>query len=145
VWVLTPGIQIALVAALFTATTIYGYFDYQHTGQLYGYPLSITILFVPIYEELIFRGLVLGGLLKYYSPSRAIGISSALFGLWHLKNIFYLGPEHLAFQMLYAALFLGPLLGYITWRTKTVWPAVILHYLNNLLAPLTALVISSLF
>ena len=34
--------------------------------------------------------------------------------------------------MLCTGLVIGPLLGYVSLRCRSVWPAVILHYLNNL-------------
>jgi len=100
-WKITPGFQIFLVALLFTIYILVAYFNYQTTGTMFGYPLSISILFVPIYEEIIFRGLILFGLMKYYSWKKAIVISSLLFGLWHLKNIFFISQSELIYQMLY--------------------------------------------
>lgn len=141
---LTPGLQIVLISGLFALTTILGFLEYQRTGELFGYPLAISILFVPIYEELIFRGFILRGLSRMYSLKAAIIGSSLLFGLWHLKNIFYLTPPRLAYQMAYAVV-LGLILAYVTVRTKTVWIAVILHYLNNLLAPLSLILLAKFF
>ena len=53
-----------------------------------GYAPSTSLLFVPIYEELLFRGVVLKYFESSYGWGRAILFTSALFGLWHLKNIF---------------------------------------------------------
>ena len=33
--------------------------------------------------------------------------------------------------MLYAAFFFGPLTAYVTLRARSLWPAVVLHDLNN--------------
>lgn len=139
-WKLTPGFQIFLVALLFTIYTFVAYSTYQNTDTMFGYPLSISILFVPIYEELIFRGLILIGLMKFYSWKKAIVISSLLFGLWHLKNIFFISQSELIYQMAYTTFIFGPIVAYITLKSKNIWLAVILHYLNNLLAPFSALI-----
>ncbi len=133
--------QIFTVAALFCIYTILSYFNYKHTGKLWGYPLSVSILFVPIYEEIIFRGFILIGLTKFYSTRTAVVISCLLFGLWHLKNIFWLSGSELAYQMAYAACFFGPIAAYLTLKTKTIWTAIIFHYLNNILAPFSAAVV----
>lgn len=127
--------QIITVAALFVIYTTLSYFEYQKTGTMWGYPLRISILFVPIYEELIFRGFILAGLTKFYSARNSIIISSLLFGLWHLKNIFFISTPDLISQMLYTTFIFGPITTYLTLKTKNVWLAVILHYLNNAIAP----------
>lgn len=43
------------------------------------------VIAAPILEELIFRGIILNGLLKKYSPIKSIIVSSVLFGIVHLN------------------------------------------------------------
>ena len=43
------------------------------------------VIAAPILEELIFRGIMLDGLLRIYSPTKAVIVSSLLFGLIHLN------------------------------------------------------------
>ena len=119
---LTPALQIALVCGLFIWTTLAQYAEYRRTGKMYeNYPLRISILFAPIYEEFIFRGLILFYLVTIYSPITAVIISSLLFGLWHLKNIFYLPKKKLIGQMLYTGIFIGPVAAIITlWIGRSV-------------------------
>jgi membrane protease YdiL (CAAX protease family) len=138
------GTQVTSVAILFAAYTALSFYQYQSTGTMWGYPLRISILFVPIYEELIFRGVILAGLTRFYSARKAIIISSLLFGLWHFKNIFFISTHDLVSQMLYTALIFGPVAAYLTLRTKNVWLAVILHYLNNMIAPFSAVLLALL-
>lgn len=130
---LTPHIQILTIIGLYLATVGWSYFEYKQTGLVIGLRFRPSIVFVPIYEEILFRGLILGLLIKHFSNKKSILFSSILFGLWHLKNIFYLDSQVIP-QILYTMLFIGPLFAYITLKTKTIWPAVILHYLNNILA-----------
>jgi len=99
------------------------------------YPVRVSLFFAPIYEEIIFRGLILAGLMTIYSITTAIIISSILFGIWHLKNIFYLPKNQVIYQMLYTGLIFGPIAAYITVISGAIWIAVIIHQLNNLLAP----------
>ncbi len=138
------GAQLFTVAGLFCIYSLLAYTEYQTTGKMWGYPLSISILFVPIYEELIFRVFILVGLMKFYSIRTSFIISCLLFGLWHLKNIFWLSTPDLLYQMAYATFIFGPIVAYLTLKTKNVWTAIIFHYLNNIIAPFSAAAIAFL-
>ncbi len=126
----TPTHQIILLilAYLSLATTAYFYRDTPE--EFYRY-------FAPFYEEMIFRGLILGGLLSFCNKKIAIFLSSFLFGLWHLKNLSIYSTQALIYQILYAGLLIGPLLAWLTIRTKSIWPGVLIHTFNNLLSPLS--------
>ena len=54
-------------------------------GQSSFFSFLSIVIAAPILEELIFRGIILDGLLKKYSPINSILISSVLFGLVHLN------------------------------------------------------------
>ena len=126
-------LQASSVVPLFLGTIAACYAEYTRYGTSFGYAgPPAWLLFVPIAEELIFRGFVLTQFIRRVSNTRAILGSSALFGLWHVRNVFWREPEQVAGQVLYAAVLLGPLLGYLTLRFRTLWPGVVLHYLNNL-------------
>jgi membrane protease YdiL (CAAX protease family) len=75
----------------------------------------------PLIEEAVFRGLILGGLLRRYSAPTAILVSAVLFALFH-RNPF----------QLVGAFFAGLLAGWIYVRTRSLWPCVIFHALINL-------------
>ncbi|HEX8349356.1 MAG TPA: CPBP family intramembrane glutamic endopeptidase, partial [Hymenobacter sp.] len=45
----------------------------------------VACVVAPVLEELIFRGLILNGLLRNYTPWVAIGQSALLFGLFHMS------------------------------------------------------------
>ena len=74
----------------------------------------------PILEEVLFRGIILEGFLKRYSPVKAIFWSAFLFGLFHL-NPWQFIPGFL----------IGLLMGYIYYRTRSLIPVVIIHMVNN--------------
>lgn len=77
----------------------------------------ITIGVLPgLTEELLFRGLILRGLLLRIRPFWAILISSALFGFMHLE------PAHVVF-----AFVIGLWLGTVAWRTKSVVLPILMH------------------
>jgi len=132
---LTASMQTGVIALLFIILTILCYSEYQKTGKIFKhYPASVSLLFAPIYEEVIFRGFILYGLMQIYPLIIAVLISSILFGILHFKNIFYLPKKELISQMAYTGIIFGPVVALITIWSGTIWPAVILHYGNNILA-----------
>jgi uncharacterized protein len=74
----------------------------------------------PLLEEMLFRGLILRGFLDRYKPWHAILLSALLFGVFHL-NVW----------QFFTAFFLGLLLGWLYWKTGSLWPCFILHALHN--------------
>jgi membrane protease YdiL (CAAX protease family) len=91
--------------------------------------LSVSIV-APIYEEIIFRGILLKGMSKKINPTLAIVLSSLFFALVHM-NI----PQGIN------AFFLGLVLGFIYLKTGSIYLSIFAHFINNFLA----LSISSLF
>lgn len=79
-----------------------------------------VVIAAPIMEELLCRGIVLGGLLKNYPPYKAILISALFFALIHLNP----------WQAL-PAFFAGLFLGWVFYKTKSVIPGMIIHGINN--------------
>jgi len=143
IWKLTPSLQIVFIILLFIIRVLQEYFSFQHTGRFNsGYPPDPFLLFAPIYEEIIFRNWIFLGLQKTFSIKSSAVLSCLIFGIWHLKNIFYLSPIMLVYQILYAGLFIGPILTFLVYKTKSVWPGVVLHFLNNAISPLSWLIIS---
>lgn len=81
----------------------------------------ITVgIIAPIAEEFLFRGVVFNTLKKRFSPAWTIVIQGVLFGIFHLNLV----------QGSYATL-LGIVFGYVTYKTKSLWPAIIIHIVNN--------------
>ncbi len=133
-WVVPAWSQASVVVGLFVATVLCTYAEYRDEGTTFGFPgAGFNVLVAPIYEELIFRGWILGRLARSHSSVTAVGVSSLLFGVLHIRNIYWLDTATLVRLMLFTGLVLGPILGYVTLRCRSVWPAVILHYANNLL------------
>jgi uncharacterized protein len=82
----------------------------------------MVVIAAPFLEELVFRGVLLDGLLKRYSPQKAIIWSSLFFGLVHMNPWQFIGA------------FLASLvLGWVYWKTKSLWPGIVMHMVNNLL------------
>lgn len=85
--------------------------------------ITVCIL-APVFEEILFRGILLRGLLQNgTSPIIAIILSSFLFGLAHLNPWQFLGAG-----------FLGAIFGFVYYRTKSLWLVMFLHALNNMIS-----------
>ncbi|SFP74997.1 CPBP family intramembrane glutamic endopeptidase [Hymenobacter arizonensis] len=82
--------------------------------------LSIVVA-APVFEELLWRGVVLAGLLKNMRPKSAIVWSALIFGVFHLD-----------FAQGVRAALAGLLLGWLYYRTRSLWLCMALHALNNL-------------
>jgi membrane protease YdiL (CAAX protease family) len=91
------------------------------TGE--GSPVSgfvVVVVAGPILEELLFRGVILHGLLQSYRRRRAIVASAVLFAVYHL-NPWQLLP----------AFVLGLLFGYWRASTGSLLPGIAGHMLAN--------------
>lgn len=80
----------------------------------------------PICEEIIFRGVVLEGLLKKYDPKKAILFSAIIFSIIHLQPL-----------QVISTFFIGLILGWIYLKTQSLWVCIGIHIVNNLVAVLT--------
>jgi membrane protease YdiL (CAAX protease family) len=80
--------------------------------------LSVSIL-TPILEELLFRGFILGVLLKCYNDRKSIVISALIFAIVH---------EPVAYGMAFGG---GLLYGWLRVKTGSIIPSTITHILWN--------------
>ncbi len=96
---------------------------------LAGGPIFVSLLctavFAPFFEEWLFRGIVLRGLLGKLKPVWAILLSAVVFGLFHMN----------LWQAIPAAL-MGLLLGYVYWKTGSLKLTMLMHCANNTLSVL---------
>lgn len=88
--------------------------------------LNLVVLAVlpAILEELLFRGLILHTL-RPYGERLAVVLTAILFGFIHggiTQSVF--------------AFLVGLVLGWLTVTTRNIWPAIVLHFINNALSVL---------
>lgn len=81
--------------------------------------LLSTAVLPALLEEMIFRGYMLRAL-RPYGETTAIWVTALLFSLLH-GNVL-----QIPFSFV-----LGWLFGYLTVRTNSIWPAVMVHFMNN--------------
>lgn len=83
------------------------------------YMILCVAVMPALVEEFVFRGAILG-LLRPYGKWPAIIVSSLLFSLIHGN-----------FVQIPFAFIVGLALGMVSVATKSIWPAILIHFLNN--------------
>lgn len=78
-------------------------------------------------EEVLFRGYAQRQFERASGPVGGILLSGVLFGFYHLRP-----------SQVLPLIVLGLYLAYLTWRTGSLWPAVLVHVLHNGLAVVVA-------
>lgn len=91
--------------------------------------LLIICLIGPFLEEAVFRGAILRRLLeKNWKPWLAILVSAVFFAVAHGN-----------FTQGLTAIMMGCFLGWVYYRTRSIWPCVFIHALNNTTACLISM------
>ena len=85
-----------------------------------------VVIIAPVVEELIFRGVIMHGLMRNYPKLIAIVVSALFFALFHLN------PWQFP-----ATFLLGLLLGWVMVVTRNIFACIIGHSINNLLVLLS--------
>ena len=94
--------------------------DISIEWSIVDFPAYICLL-APIAEEITFRGVLLGGLLRMHcQPWLAILLSAIIFGAIHMSPMTFLGVT-----------IGGVIYGWLFWRTRSILPCIIAHIVNN--------------
>ena len=102
--------------------------------QLFEQMLSFSIwgfilvcIAAPLFEEILCRGIFLRSFLENYSARKAILWSAIIFAVLHM-NPWQAIP----------AFVIGYFMGWLFYRTKSLLPSIVVHFLNNFVAYVTA-------
>ncbi|MDX8344961.1 type II CAAX endopeptidase family protein [Rossellomorea sp. YZS02] len=98
---------------------IFYFNNHMMHASSWGQTIDVAIL-TPIWEEIVYRGILLTILLRFVKSYWAVGITSILFGLVHPSDIW-------VFTILG-----GFLLTITAYKTKSILPAMVAHSLWNL-------------
>lgn len=102
--------------------------------------MSLLFAFVAIGEESGFRGYMMPKLMKLFSTGQAVIVGGTIWGLWHLPLICMgqnFGTDYPGFPFVGILLMTancicaGSLLTFLTIKSKSIWPAAIMHAVNN--------------
>ena len=101
----------------------------ESTPLAWRIPLVLLVVSLgPLVEELLFRGVLLSALVQRWGSVAAIGLSSLAFALAHLPGLNW---QVFALPDL---LLLALALAWLRLRSGSIWPSVVGHSANNLLA-----------
>ena len=81
--------------------------------------LSVAVA-APLLEEFLLRGVILRGMLYHSTPLKAI--------LW---SAFYFAFIHLNLYQAIGAFLMGLFMGWIYYRTGSLWLTILIHFVNN--------------
>lgn len=101
------------------------------SGDLPPRSLSLLISFPSIFEEVVFRGIVLTVFLNKYSERQSIIFSSIGFGLIHALNLLNGADLIWTLGQIVWAFLMGLFYGYVFVRTRSLLPSMIVHYWGN--------------
>ena len=123
IMVLATGIVIEPLLNLFPATYLDQLGNIMSAG---GWMMFTSIVVAPVIEETLFRGILQDALMRKYGVFIGIVIASAVFGIVHLIP-----------QQVVNAFMIGLVLGYIYYRTGSLWPVILIHCINNAISYFT--------
>lgn len=101
---------------------------------------GLLFTFVAIGEESGFRGYMMPKLVQLFGLKKSLLFGGILWGLWHLPLIMmglnygteYPGYPYLGILFMVLECFsAGTILTFLTIRSKSIWPAAIMHAINN--------------
>ena len=123
---------------------IFGVFEYEQLAVYYlrmssGFPLFVAlftiVLFAPITEEFLFRGLLFNCLERKLGRTKGLMLSSLCFAGFHFSSSQGLGNISILFSLFVLSIFLG----YIYRRERSLVAPIALHMLFNTVGTLRIL------
>jgi uncharacterized protein len=121
--IITLGIIYGLIAPLISLIPIPEWFKKILMTMSEGtgiFTFLMLVVAAPVLEELIFRGIILDGLLKKYRPVTAIVVSSVLFGFVHLNPWQFV-----------TGFILGIFMGWVYYNTQSLTLTIFIHFVAN--------------
>jgi len=91
----------------------------------------MLVVAAPVFEEFLCRGIILDGLLKHYSPNKAIIWSAVIFGVMHLNPWQFI-----------SAVALGLFMGWIYYQTRSLIGVMLIHAVANGFSFIMGMVVS---
>ena len=91
--------------------------------------IALLSLLIGLFEELLFRGVLLHGLRSRMTAGWAVVASAVIFGLFHAVNAVIGQDVGLTVIQMAGATGLGLFFGAVTVQARSLWPAIALHAL----------------
>ncbi len=121
--VLTVSSYFVILSVLsFLPQNFGNYAQHMESLSMGTFPMQLLVVGIgaPIVEELCLRGMTQDRLMKIMPPFAAIALQAVIFGIIHFNIV----------QGSYAFM-LGLLLGWLCWRSRSLWAAILCHFFMN--------------
>jgi membrane protease YdiL (CAAX protease family) len=128
---------ILLLTGLVLSGVLYGNFTLDFALLL---PENSTLLLVAVnaglWEEMMWRGIILTLFLKRFSVRTSIAFNTVLFALSHLSNLLLGQDMVVMLGQLIFVLIATPFIAYVFIRTKSLLPGILIHFSVDALGPI---------
>ncbi|HEX7342321.1 MAG TPA: type II CAAX endopeptidase family protein [Rhodanobacteraceae bacterium] len=136
VYAVILGVAVAVIGGMLTHLLAQGHVVHQDVTVMGRHVSSgkrlalaaLVVCVVPVVEELIFRGVLLSGLMRRLHVGWAVAISAVIFGCAHLPDFGF------AWYAIPTLVILGLVLAWLRLRSRSLWPSIVMHATNNLIA-----------
>lgn len=131
---LAAGVMIAVLRIPITSNTE----GLDEIGADRAYVLSLLVVAVvvaPVVEEIVFRGVVLRGLLSRLAPVWAVAVQALVFGVAHVDPV--RGWGNVGLVLVLGSV--GAVLGAAAYRLRRIAPSIVAHAVLNTVAMTLAL------
>ena len=120
-FILSVGWSVELLTMWIPKFDIFaGFFNTRFQNNLPRFLSAVIVL--PIFVEWLHRGIILKGLLTHYSALKAIVWSSVIF------SVMLCVPS---VRGIISVFCFGLVVGWIYWRTRSLWLCIFMHVVNN--------------
>lgn len=134
-WLITlPLLVYGLLASTYA---VVGSLDFRFTDQALSIPAALLLMIHALFEEVVFRGLVMVALIAAWGETtrgltRGVLLSSLIFAGMHLVNVLGGNPLPIVLLQGVGAFFLGILFCALLLSGRSIYPVVFLHGLLNI-------------
>ncbi|WP_110953434.1 CPBP family intramembrane glutamic endopeptidase [Anaerosinus massiliensis] len=138
---ITTGLRYTILSILFL-TLLAFHNQYQllnyikFTPKLSLYLWIDAILLAAIMDEIIFRGIILQTLASHMSFTKATFFSTCFFVFIHFPRWYNLGhfSDYTIIGNINFIFCFGILMGYILKKSNSLWPCILIHFVNNFIS-----------
>ncbi len=128
---------VILLFGLLLAALLYGDFVFDpsiiHPANS---PALIVSVNAGLWEEILWRGIILTMLLKRFAIRPAIAINTVLFSIAHLSNLL-VGQNPIVMLGQFIFVLIGtPALAYVFIKTESLWPGILIHFSVDAFGPI---------
>lgn len=135
--IITVLSTLLLLSGLALTGVLYGNFTLDFTFLL---PENSPILFVAVnaglWEEIMWRGIILTLFLKRYRIRTSIALNTVLFALAHLSNLLVGQNLIVMLGQLIFVLIATPFIAYVFIKTESLLPGILIHFSIDALGPI---------